>query len=86
MNGFIRILMGLAIGGGGLPLSMAKTQPAEDLATPVMSEEPPAPGKRVRQVAPEYKGTKVYHTLYLPNDWEKGKTYPVLVEYTGNKA
>ena len=65
---------------------MAKTQPAEDLATPVMSEEPPAPGKRVRQVAPEYKGTKVYHTLYLPNDWEKGKTYPVLVEYTGNKA
>jgi len=55
------------------------------LVTPVMTEEAPAPGKRVRQVAPEYKGTKVYHTLYLPTDWQKGKRYPVLVEYTGNK-
>ena len=50
-----------------------------------MTEEDPAPGKRVRQVAPEYKGTKVYHTLYLPTNWQKAKRYPVLVEYTGNK-
>ena len=50
-----------------------------------MTEEKPAPGKRVRQVAPEYKGTKVYHTLYLPTDWQKAKRYPILVEYTGNK-
>ena len=50
-----------------------------------MTEEAPAPGKRVRQVAPEYEGTEVYHTLYLPTDWQKGKRYPVLVEYTGNK-
>jgi len=59
--------------------------PLKDLVTPVMTEEKPAPGKRVRQVAPEYKGTKVYHTLYLPTDWTQGKIYPVLVEYTGNK-
>ena len=45
----------------------------------------PGTRQRVRQVALEYKGTKVYHTLYLPTDWQKGKTYPVLVEYTGNK-
>lgn len=57
----------------------------KDLVTPTMMEEAPAPGKRVRRVAPEYEGTKVYHSLYLPTDWEKGKTYPVLVEYTGNK-
>lgn len=44
----------------------------------------PAPGKRVRQTAPEYEGTKVYHALYLPTDWEPGSTYPVMVEYTGN--
>ena len=50
-----------------------------------MTEEKPTPGKRVRQVAPEFKGTKVYHTLYLPTDWQKAKRYPVLVEYTGNK-
>ena len=50
-----------------------------------MTEGEPAPGKRARQTAPEYAGTKVYHTLYLPTDWQKGKTYPVIVEYTGNK-
>jgi hypothetical protein len=56
-----------------------------DLVTPVMTTDAPAPGKRVRQVAPEYKGTEVYHTLYLPTNWEKGKRYSVIVEYTGNK-
>ena len=56
-----------------------------DLVTPVMTDDEPAPGKRVRQVAKEYEDTEVYHTLYLPTDWEKGKTYPVIVEYTGNK-
>jgi hypothetical protein len=56
-----------------------------DLVTPVMTNDAPAPGKRVRQVAPEYKGTEVYHTLYLPTNWKKGKQYPVIVEYTGNK-
>jgi hypothetical protein len=57
----------------------------EGLATPAMSYGDPARGMRVRQVAPEYKGTEVYHTLYLPKDWEAGKKYPVLVEYTGNR-
>jgi hypothetical protein len=42
---------------------LANQVPLKDLVTPVMTEEKPAPGKRVRQVAPEYKGTKVYHTL-----------------------
>ena len=56
-----------------------------DLVTPPMIDRDPAPGLRVRQVAPEYQGTDVYHTLYLPTDWEAGKTYPVIVEYTGNK-
>ena len=64
---------------------LANHVPLKDLVTPVMTEEKAAQGKRVRQVAPEYKGTKVYHTLYLPTDWQKGKCYPVLVEYTGNK-
>ena len=56
-----------------------------DLTTPVMTNEKPAAGRRVRQVAPEYQGTKVYHALYLPTDWSPDKTFPVLVEYTGNK-
>ena len=57
----------------------------EDLITPVMTNEVPAAGKRVRQVAPEYKGSYVYHALYLPVDWKPGGKYPVIVEYTGNK-
>lgn len=56
-----------------------------DLVTPPMTGDAPGPGKRVRQVAPEYEGTQVYHSLYLPVDWKPGGKYPVVVEYTGNK-
>jgi hypothetical protein len=59
--------------------------PAADLVTPAMTNDAPGPGRRVRQVAPEYKGTDVYHALYLPVDWKPGGTHPVIVEYTGNK-
>ena len=56
-----------------------------DLTTPVMTNEEPGPGRRVRQVAAEYAGTEVYHALYLPVDWTPGGKYPVIVEYTGNQ-
>lgn len=57
-----------------------------DIKTPKMVEGAPAAGKRVRQVAPEYAGTQVFHALYLPVDWKPGgdHKYPVLVEYAGN--
>jgi hypothetical protein len=58
--------------------------PQEPLVTPAMTADAPGPGRRVRQVAPEYQGTDVYHALYLPLDWQPGGRYPVLVEYTGN--
>ena len=50
---------------------------------------PPGPGRRVRQVADGYRGTGVYHTLYLPVDWQppsaqSGERYPLIVEYAGN--
>ena len=57
-----------------------------DLVTPEMTTGEPAAGKRVRQTAPEYQGTEVYHTLYLPTNWKPGGIYPVIVEYTGNRA
>lgn len=56
-----------------------------DLVTPEMTTEEPAAGRRVRQVAREYKATAVYHALYLPTDWKPDGKYPVIVEYTGNK-
>lgn len=59
--------------------------PSNDLVTPEMTDDAPGAGRRVRQVAPEYKGTDVYHALYLPVDWKSGGTYSVIVEYTGNK-
>ena len=66
-------------------LTLSANEPVADRVTPVMTEEAPTVGKRVRQVAPEYKGTQVYHTLYLPVDWKPDGSYPVIVEYTGNK-
>lgn len=49
-----------------------------------MTEQRAAPGRRVRQVADQYKGTDVYHSVYLPTDWTPTQKYPVIVEYTGN--
>ncbi len=47
-------------------------------------------GKRVAIVTPEYEGTGVHHMLYLPNDWEPNwkenrRSWPVMIEYTGNR-
>ena len=56
-----------------------------DLVAPAMTDEAPAAGKRVRQVHPEYRGTEIYHALYLPRDWRSDRKWPVLVEYAGNQ-
>lgn len=39
---------------------------------------------------PEYAGTRVHHVLALPDDWTpdwkaRGKSWPVVAEYTGNR-
>ena len=51
-----------------------------------MTDEHPAPGRFVRQVAPEHAGTAVFHALYLPEDWRPGGSYPLIVEYPGNEC
>ena len=55
-----------------------------DLTVPGLSEGEPGPGRRVKATVPGYRGTKVYHVLYLPPDWHPDRKYPVLVEYAGN--
>jgi len=80
----------LQVGLGVLSLFAVSAQADDvervaDLVTPVMTDEAPVAGKRVRQVASEYDGAEVYHSLYLPVDWKPGGKYPVIVEYTGNK-
>lgn len=75
----------------GLSFYVASTVCADDqlktrdLVTPEMTADKPAAGRRVRQVAPEYNGTEVYHALYLPVDWKPGNKYPLIIEYTGNR-
>ncbi|MFZ9938431.1 MAG: hypothetical protein ACO3JG_15445, partial [Luteolibacter sp.] len=53
---------------------------------PPVTDEAPAAGKRVRVTPPEWAGTNVYHTLYLPTDWVAGNTYPVIVEWAPNSS
>jgi hypothetical protein len=61
----------------------------QDLTPPRLTEGSPKAGQRVRQVLAQYRGTEVYHALYLPTDWkprsgQSQKRYPLIVEYTGN--
>ena len=55
-----------------------------DLIVPPMTSGQPERGRRVRQTIPEYKGTEVYHALYLPFNWRNDRQYPLLVEFAGN--
>jgi hypothetical protein len=55
-----------------------------DLQVPALAEGEPAAGKRVQQTLAAWRDTRVYHVLYLPEDWRPGETYPVLVEWAGN--
>jgi hypothetical protein len=59
------------------------TVPA-DLATPPLTDGPPAAGQRVKQTTPGWEGTAVHHALYLPHDWAPGRLQPVIIEYAGN--
>ena len=57
---------------------------APDLVIPAMTAGPPAAGRRVRQALPAYAATEIHHALYLPQDWQPRRRYPVIVEYAGN--
>ena len=62
----------------------------KDLQLPALENGLASPGKRVAVVPAEYEGTGVHHLLYLPPDWDpdwqkKGRSWPVIVEYTGNR-
>ncbi|QXD25178.1 hypothetical protein F7C95_04560 [Opitutia bacterium ISCC 51] len=55
------------------------------LSIPKLSSGNPSAGKFVKVTAPEYVGTHVYHTIYLPDDWSAdGERLPIIFEYTGN--
>lgn len=60
------------------------------LTIPPVTKGPPRAGKRVLVTPPEYQGTQVYHSIYLPDAWTpnwkaKGCRLPIIFEYTGNR-
>jgi hypothetical protein len=55
------------------------------LTVPVARDEAPAAGRRAKVTPPEYAGTEVFYTLYLPENYTPGGNYPVITEYTGNQ-
>ena len=75
------LALGLLTGAYAAP-DISSVKP--DLSLPELEAGEPAPGKRVRQTYASWADTEVHHLLYLPRDWKKGETYPVIVEYAGN--
>lgn len=71
------IALGIGCVWGEMP-DISRVTP--DLVVPPLEEGPPAPGKRVRVGDP----FGVYHVVYLPEDWNPARRWPVLVEYAGN--
>ncbi len=72
-----------------LILTLATSLGAADLALPPLTTQGPQPGKRAAVTSPEYTGTRVHHLIALPDDWTpdwkaRGKSWPVIAEYTGN--
>lgn len=59
-------------------------RPPGRLDVPAVEDATPAPGKRVRYKLPGDKKSRIYCILNLPADWQRGKKYPVIVEYPGN--
>ena len=44
----------------------------------------PAAGRRIRRSLDGWNREKAYHSLYLPTDWTRKATLPIIVEYSGN--
>lgn len=57
--------------------------PAGKVAVPEITEEKPAPGRRVRHRVPE--NSPAYAILHLPEDWTPDRRYPVIAEFPGNE-
>ena len=57
---------------------------AVDVDLPPLTHESPGPGRRSIRKAAVVAGSEAYHLISLPSDWAQSRSYPVLVEWTGN--
>lgn len=55
-----------------------------DLVVPPVEQGDPSAGRRVRQTLPGWNEQTIYHTLYLPTNYDPDQSYPVIMEYAGN--
>jgi len=93
-NPFVTTMIHLAAAVAWASVSLGQDQPinlqslVSDLKIPELSPGEPVAGKRVKQTNPGYEGWDLFHTLYLPVDWEQpaatARRWPVIVEYPGN--
>lgn len=70
-------------------LLLAACAQAADIPLPAFTQGKPEAGRRAVVTVPEYSGTRVRHVIALPDDWTPdwkalGRSWPVMVEYTGN--
>lgn len=81
------VVLTLAVSFAAADDSAARLAPESSarLTVPSLSPGLPAAGRKVRVTPPEYAGTEVFHTIYLPPHWqEDGPRLPIIFEYTGN--
>ncbi len=62
-----------------------KPDTSKRVFVPSVTEQPPAPGRRVWRILPAYSTTGLRHVLSLPRNWKSGAAFPIIVEYTGNE-
>ena len=55
-----------------------------DIFEPPLSTGAPRPGHWVKQTLPAYADSAAYHCVYLPQDWQPGRSYPLFVGFPGN--
>ncbi len=58
--------------------------PTARVAVPAVTEDEPAPGRRVRYHLAGDPAGGPYAVLHLPEDWRPGAVLPLIVEYPGN--
>lgn len=59
-------------------------RPPGRIDVPAVEDSAPTPGKRVRYRLSGDEKSPIYSVLNLPEDWQLGMKYPVIVEYPGN--
>jgi len=67
-----------------LTLSAQNGPALAELRPPPVTDQAAAPGRRVRMRLPQYRGSALFHTLYLPPDYTPDRPWPVIFEYPGN--